>query len=89
MKQLSVSPRKPKTKKLKTSRSVLAPIFQLSKASALGPKAHEYHAKPEGKKRVYSFNDFLFFVLIFSLAVRVSQEGPERKGRIGCRGVQA
>jgi hypothetical protein len=55
MKQLSVSPRKPKTKKLKTSRSVLSPIFQLSKASALGPKAREYHAKPEGEKQVRSF----------------------------------
>ncbi|KDR65521.1 hypothetical protein GALMADRAFT_217518 [Galerina marginata CBS 339.88] len=55
---ISVSPTNPKAKKRKTENpphSVLASVFQTTKAPALGPKAQEYQNKPEDQKQPFEY----------------------------------
>jgi len=65
--QLSVSPKKPKAKKQKMTDincpSIFAPIFQVSKAETLGPKALQYFGKEERKHVSY----FIFLLSWFML----------------------
>lgn len=72
MRRLSVSPsnlRKPQPKKRKiASTSVIAPIFNISRASALGPKALEYHAKVDSLPSRFFIIDLFYFQKANTLA---------------------